>query len=462
MASGRILDLPCARAFVPFLRPARYKGAWGGRGSAKSHEFAKNLLKRCVEKPGTRWMCVREVQLTLKQSVKKLLADKIKAFDLGDQFHESATDIRTPGGGIIVFQGMQDHTADSVKSFEGFDGAWVEEAQTFSERSLTLLRPTIRKEYDDGTTSEIWFTWNPDQPTDPVDKFLRGPNPPSNSVVIGVSYKDNPWFPNVLRVEMEWDKKRDLDKYLNVWEGAYLQHSEARVFKNWAEEEFESKDDWTFYWGADWGFSVDPTTLGRAHLEGRTLYLDYECYKIGVETDYMPAFFDSTICGCDSSIHLSDAERLALCSNPKFHGEARKWTITADSARPETISYMTRHGYPRMRGAKKGAGSVAEGVKFLQSFDIKVHPRCKHTIDELTHYRYKVDKLTGLVLPILEDKKNHVIDRLRYAVEELIAMQGTGNLGYPVEVQEASMWSNFAGGKSTGKPGVSDWSGLGG
>ena len=488
--AGRTVDFPTARAFAPFLQPARYKGAHGGRGSAKSHDFAKNLIKRCVERPGTRWACIREVQKSLEQSVKRLLEDKIKAFGLGDHFQIANTQIKTPGDGVIIFMGMQDHTSDSIKSLEGFHGAWVEEAQSLSARSLTLLRPTIRLERcrwcnADGPIemlanvpckegrehlldpSEIWFTWNPELPTDPVDQLLRGSDPPPDAVVVGVTWRDNPWFPGVLRAEMQYDLRRDPEKYQHVWGGGYQQHSEARVFKNWRVDTFEPPEGTIFYWGADWGFSVDPSTLGRCYLQGRTLFIDREAYKVGVEIDYMPAFFDSMACGCTSDISLPDEERKRLCPRPEHHGEARRWTVTADSARPETISYMNRHGYPKIVPAKKGAGSVEEGVIFLQGFDIVVHERCTHTRDELTNYRYKVNKMIepgqpGHVLPILEDKKNHVIDQLRYSVEELIAMNGTGALGYPVEVEEASMWSTFGGNGSAGKPGTADWSGLGG
>ncbi len=461
-AQGRIVDFPTARAFVPFLQPARYKGLHGGRGSAKSHDRATALVKRCVEKPGTRWVCVREVQKSLEQSVKRLLDDKIKLHGVEDQFESTNTQIKTPGDGVIIFQGMQDHTSDSIKSLEGFDGAWVEEAQSLSARSLTLLRPTIRKE-----GSELWFTWNPDKPTDPVDQLLRGDNPPPGAIVKGVTWKDNPWFPDVLKLEMQYDLRRDPEKYQHVWGGGYQQHSEARVFKNWKVDTFEAPAGTTFYWGADWGFSVDPSTLVRCYLQGRTLFIDREAYKVGVEVDHLPNFFDSMACGCGSDVSLPEGERKSLCPRPELHGEARRWTIAADSARPETISYLNRHGYPKMVPAKKGPGSVEEGVIFLQGFDIVVHERCTHTRDELTNYRYKVNKLIepgqpGHVLPILEDKKNHIIDPLRYSVEELIAMNGNGELGYPVEVPEATMWSRFAGEASDHKPGTSDWSSLGG
>lgn len=398
--AGRTIEFPTARVYAPFLQPSRYKGAHGGRGSAKSHEFAKNLLRKCVQQPGTRFVCVREVQRTLEQSVKRLLEDKIKLYKLEDDFRVSNTQIETPGGGVIIFMGMQDHTAESIKSLEGFHGAWVEEAQSLSARSLTLLRPTIRE-----PGSELWFSWNPRHPTDPVDVLLRGKTPPPDAIVIGSTYRDNPWLPDVLRVEMEWDRARDPEKYAHVWLGEYERHSEARVFKNWRIEEFESPAPrveqpngevvlTTYLYGADWGFSVDPSVMVRCFIVGRDLYIDYETYKIGVEIDYLPDLFD-TVPG------------------------SRDWTVTADSARPETISYLNRHGFPKIVPAVKGKDSVKEGVIFLQNYNIIVHPRCTHTIDELTMYSYVKDKKTGLVTPVLEDKKNHVIDSLRYAVEKL-------------------------------------------
>jgi phage terminase large subunit len=381
------LSIKTPRVFAPLLKPARYKGVYGGRGSGKSHNFAESLIEWCVMHPGTRWACIREVQKSLEQSVKRLLEDKMDSLGVRHMFDVKQYEIGTPGGGIIIFQGMQNHTADSIKSLEGFDGAWVEEAQSLSQRSLDLLRPTIRKE-----GSELWFSWNPNLETDPVDALLRGETPPPDSIVIEANYQDNPWFPDVLRAEMEYDQRRDPDKYAHVWLGKYQRNSEARVFKNWTVEEFDSPAGATFRLGADWGFAVDPSVLVRCHLDGRRLYVDYEAYMVGCEIDMLPDLFDRV-------------------------PDSRKWFITADSARPETISYMQRHGYPKINAAIKGARSLEEGVEFLKSYDIVVHPRCVHTIDELTLYSYKTDPLTGLILPVLEDKKNHVIDALRYACE---------------------------------------------
>lgn len=385
------LQIQTPRKIVPLLQPARYKGMHGGRGSGKSHAFAEMMVEAAVLNPGFRGVCIREVQKSLAQSAKRLIEDKIQALGVGHLFDCQNALTKTPGGGIILYQGMQNHTAESIKSLEGFDVAWLEEASSISQRSLDLLRPTMRKE-----GSEIWASWNPDLETDAIDKLLRGKDRPPRSVVVEVNWNDNPWFPETLREEKDYDLRRDPDKYAHVWGGKYRQNSEARVFRNWRVDEFDTQEGVIFYYGADWGFSTDPTVLVRCYVVGRTLYVDREVYKVGCEIDHTPALFD----GMDAR-------------------EARKWVITADSARPETISYMQRNGYPRITPARKGAGSVEEGVEFLKSYDIVVHPRCRHTIDELTHYSYKVDDKSGQILPVLADKKNHVIDSLRYSVEAL-------------------------------------------
>jgi phage terminase large subunit len=375
--------------FRPLWGGGRYKVSKGGRGSGKSHDRALHIAIKASSKPGLRVLCIREYQKSLEQSAKFLIESKIDALRLPG-FRVLKTHIETPGNGLIVFAGMQNHTADSIKSYEAFDVAWCEEAHTLSQHSLDLLRPTIRK-----PDSEIWFTYNPDKPTDPVNALFYGPQgPPPGSVLVEANYDRNKFFPDVLRDEMEWDRARDPDKYAHVWAGGYKQSSEARVFHNWTVREFETPQTARFYFGADWGFSVDPSVLVRCWIEGRTLYVDQEAYKIGCPIDSTPALFD-TVPG------------------------SRQWPLIADSARPETIDYMKRNGFGQMVASKKGAGSVADGVEFLKSFDIVVHPRCKHTADELAFYKYKQDSKTGEILPVLDDKKNHVIDSLRYAVENL-------------------------------------------
>lgn len=431
-ATPGLLSLETPRAFLPLLSPGKkYKGAKGGRGSGKSHFFAERIIEECLTDPTTRVMCVREIQKSLADSVKQLLEMKIEQLGVEAYFDILDTEIHVLDDdgrrrGVVVFVGMQNHTAKSVKSFEGFRIAWVEEAQSLSQRSLDLLYPTIRD-----SAGEIWFSWNPEKPTDPVEVFMD-PNDPEMAVVT-VNYYDNPWFwETSLPIDMERDKRRDPDKYAHIWLGAYLKRSEAAVFTDWRVADFETPATvQRFYYGADWGFSIDPTVLVRCFVgdlvecgdgrvearhnpAGKHLFIDREAYKVGCEIDETPALFAG-----DCPPKMLGHKGGPVWDNPHGHSGvdgALKWPITADSARPETISYMRRKGF-KINPAKKGAGSVEDGIEFLKDYTIVVHSTCSHTVDELSLYSWKVDPKTDEVLPILEDKDNHVIDSLRYAVE---------------------------------------------
>lgn len=219
------LRIETAEVFAPLLSPHRYKGAYGGRGSGKSHFFAGAIVEAALLQPGFRGVCIREVQKSLKESAKRLIEDKIEEHGLGSLFDIQESEIKTPGGGVIIFQGMQDHTAESIKSLEGFDVAWVEEAQSLSQRSLTLLRPTIRK---DG--SELWFSWNPRRKADPVDALFRGDSPPTDAVSIHVNWSDNRWFPGVLEQERLDDLENRPEQYPHIWEGDYAKVTEGAYY----------------------------------------------------------------------------------------------------------------------------------------------------------------------------------------------------------------------------------------
>jgi phage terminase large subunit len=372
-----------------------------------------------LERP-LRILCAREVQKSIADSVKRLLDDDIARMGADGFFDSTLTEIRTAIGGLFIFAGLRSNI-ETVKSTEGVDIAWVEEANAVSQSSMDILIPTIRKE-----GSEIWLSWNPKDKKDPVDKMFRGGTPPPDSIIRKVTWEDNPWFPDVLRKEMEWDRQRDPDKYAHVWLGEYLKNSEARVFRNWRIDTFEVPRGARPYFGGDWGFAIDPNVLIKAWIVGRTLYIEEEAYAVGCPIDKTPFLFG----GADDA-YLIEKNTQAWKALTKAEREgwkgipgARKWPITADSARPETIDYMRRHGFPHIQAARKGPGSVEDGIEFLKSFDIIVNPACVHTIDELTLYSYKVDKLTGEVLPVLEDKKNNVIDSLRYAAEGVRVMDG--------------------------------------
>ena len=388
------LDIPTPAWAVPLLEPARYKGAKGGRGSGKSHFFAELAVEEMVADPDLRFVCIREVQRSLKFSAKSLIEAKIKALGVSHLFEILTTEIRRRGGdGVMIFEGMQDHTADSLKSLDGFRRAWVEEAQSLSQRSIDLLLPTIRA---DG--SELWFSWNPDQPDDPVDKLLVA-NRPDNAVVVHVNYTDNPWCPATLREEAERLQRVDPDAYAHIWLGEYDVKSEARVLADkLVVEEFEPGEEWDGpYHGADFGFAQDPTTAVRFWLADRRLYVERESYAVGLELDATARRWERDVPGI------------------------AEYVIRADSARPESISHLKRHGVPRIEGVEKWKGSVEGGVAWLRNFDaIVVHPRCRHTADELRLYSYKVDRRTGDVLPQIVDAHNHIIDAIRYGAAPLI------------------------------------------
>lgn len=212
------LRLPTARAFRPLLEPSRYKGAYGGRGSGKSHFFAELLIEDSLHNAGLLSVCIREVQKSLKESAKRLIEAKLASLELGeaDGFKVFREVIETPGDGLITFQGMQDHTAESIKSLEGYKRAWIEEAQTLSERSLMLLRPTLREE-----GSELWFGWNPRRKADPVDAMFRAGKPPTGAVCVRANWSENPWFPAVLEQERQDCLRNEPDQYDHIWEGGY-------------------------------------------------------------------------------------------------------------------------------------------------------------------------------------------------------------------------------------------------
>lgn len=392
-----VLEIPTAEVFEPLLAPSRYKGAWGGRGSGKSHFFGGLVVDEHTLKPGRKTVCIREVQKSIKLSSKQLIVDKINQFNLGHLFEVQDQQIKTPGGGVIVFNGLQNHTAESIKSLEGFDCAWVEEAQSISKYSWNMLRPTFRKE-----DSEIWASWNPYIKEDAVDEFFRGKGSDrSDMVTVKANWSHNPWFSKgTLEGERVEDLRSRPDDYDWIWEGAYRSVSEAAIFRGKFEiTDFETPDDAVFYHGADWGYASDPTTLVRCFILDDCLYIDRECYDYNVELDDIPRMFDEI-------------------------PTARKWPIKGDSASPAIISYVKRSGF-NITGAKKWPNSVEEGIAFIRAFKkVFIHRSCINTAREFRSYSWKTDKHSGVLVPVPEDKNNHAIDACRYALDSMIASKG--------------------------------------
>lgn len=395
------VDLPIPAKLVPVFAKegVRYRGSHGGRGSAKTRTFAMMSAVKAYQaaEQGISGviLCGREFMNSLEESSMEEVKQAIRSvpwlnayFDIGEKY------IRTKCRKVsYVFCGLR-HNLDSIKSKARILLAWVDEAESVSDLAWKKLRPTVRE-----SGSEIWVTWNPEKDGSATDKRFRK-KPPKNSIIVEMNYSDNPWFPDVL----EEERLDDLDSleyadYAWIWEGAYLENSDKQVLANKYVVQSFPDDLWKkadrLLFGADFGFAKDPNTLLRQFILDNCLYIEYEAYGIGVELDHMPAFYDKI-------------------------PEVRKWPIKADSARPETISYLRRQGF-NISAAKKWQGSVEDGITFLRGFkQIIIHPRCKETAKEARLYSYKTDRITGEVLPVIADAHNHCWDASRYGLDGYI------------------------------------------
>jgi len=351
------------------------------------------LAHRAV-KEKARILCTREIQNTLKDSALSILKRVIEDAGMDMLFEPTKEGLRCKNGSEFIFRGLQH--PERIKSLDNIKYCWAEEAHSIPKLAWDYLIPTVRAE-----GSEFWITFNPDMETDPAYQMFVV-KPRDDATIVKMNYDDNEFFPEVLVGEMEYDRRVDVGKYQHVWEGYCRTVSDAQVFKDkYRIAAFETPENVErFYYGADWGFSQDPTVLIRCFIRNNILWIDHEAYGVGVDIDETPALFQNV-------------------------PGAEKWPIAADSARPETISYMSRHGF-QIRGAKKGKGSVEDGVAFIRSFEgVMIHERCKHTADDFRLYSYEEDKRTGDILPKLVDKNNNCIDSIRYALEHLMRAHGT-------------------------------------
>lgn len=396
-----IITPKVARWAVPLLEPRRYKGCKGGRSGGKSHQLIELAVALMAAKTDYDVVFIREVQKSIRFSVKKLVEQKIHEMGVSHLFDIQEQVIKRVGGtGVCIFVGMQDHTADSIKGLEDFDLAVIDEAQNLSSRSLELLRPTLRKQ-----GAELWFAWNPESQDDPVDVMFRENDGDPRFICVTVNITDNPFVSRDALDEYEAAKAlaerlsetdpNALPRFLHIWHGHHNTRSDRLVFRDWRIDTLEPPDRVIWRYGVDFGFAQDPTAALRCCLiEPRTLYVDHEVCEVGVATDALPPVL---------------AKIPGLMVQPSV----------ADSARPETIDYLRRHGFPKMSPARKGKGSVEDGVAFLQAKHIVVHPRCANLVRELERYSYEIDKKTQEILPGLVDAHNHLIDALRYATERL-------------------------------------------
>lgn len=372
-----------------YTKNKRYKVAYGGRGSAKSWTIARILLLKGVNTK-LRILCAREIQKSIKKSVHKLLSDQIHMMNL-EKFYTIKNDsIVGMNGTEFFFEGLH-HNVHNIKSIEGIDICWIEEAENISKESWSILTPTIRKK-----DSEIWVSFNPKNENDYIYQLFVENEPPENSLVIKVNYFDNPWFPEVLNNERIHIQKTDSDLYNHVWLGECEKHSHAQIFNNkWVVADFKTPQNATFYHGLDLGFAGDPTVIARTFISGNTLYIDKAEFIYHAELSELPEWL------------------LGVCPTTEH------FTIRCDNDKA-TLSYLRRAGFD-IRPATKGKGSIKAGIKYLRSFDkIVIHERLSNMIEEARLYKYKVDPMTGDILPIILDTYNHGWDAVRYSLSRHI------------------------------------------
>lgn len=398
------LELP-PKLIDVFSGPARYRGAHGGRGSAKTRSFALMTAVRAYmfaeAKVSGVILCAREFMNSLEESSMEEVKQAIRSvpwldayFEIGERY------IRTRNRRVTyVFCGLR-HNLDSIKSKARILIAWVDEAESVSETAWIKLAPTVREQ-----GSEIWVTWNPEKDGSPTDQRFRK-QPPELSKIVELNYTDNPWFPEVLDQERRSDQARlDDQTYAWIWDGAYRENSEAQILANkYRVAEFEPQPGWHGpYFGLDWGFSQDPSAGVKLWIHDHRLYVEYEAGKVGLENDDIARFMIARLPGIE------------------------KHAVRADSARPETISHVKANGaggrpnLPHIVGVEKWKGSVEDGIAHLRSYtEIVIHPRCTAFLREARLYSYKVDRMTGDVLTTIVDANNHYIDATRYALGPLI------------------------------------------
>jgi phage terminase large subunit len=398
--------------FRPLFNPARYKVGRGGRGSGKSWSFARALVLGMYKKP-ERILCARELQNSIGESVHRLIQDQIFDLGLARSFVITDKSIRhVSGRGEFLFSGIRNNPT-KIKSMEGIDKCWVEEAEVITERSWEILIPTIRK-----PGSEIWVTFNPDQEDDPSYKrFVT--NMPPDCLMMEVNWMDNPYFPEELRKEKDYLYRIDPDAAEHVWGGKCRTNGAAQIFKGrFVIEAFSTQDvierlldgkPPRWFHGLDFGFSGDPSALIRCFTTGEAgvdedLWIDKEAFGYGIEIDELPQFIRSRVDTVD------------------------RWPIKADASRPETISYLKRQGF-NISAAEKWGGSVEDGITHLKGFrKMHIHSSLTHMREEARLYSYKVDRVTQEVLPIVADKHNHGWDALRYGLDGYIHRRGVDKI----------------------------------
>ena len=405
-------ELPLPPKAVPvFSGRVRFRGMHGGRGSAKTQTMALMTAVKGYQygRMGINGLllCAREHAVNLDESSMQEVKDAIRRvpwlsayYEIGEQF------IRSKDRRInYAFTGLR-HNIQGTKSKARILIAWVDEAEHVSEHAWRTLIPTVRAEGPDWN-SEIWLSWNREFENSATNKrFIQQQT--DEMKIIELNWRDNPWFPEVLNRQRLEDQRLRPETYGHIWEGEYLTLSDAQVFAGLFElSRFEPQPDWEGpYYGLDFGFSQDPTAATESYIFDNCLYIFRAAEKKKLEIDETASWLAKNF--PRSTMHV----------------------IRADNARPESISYLKNHGVPRCIACKKGKGSVEDGVAYIKGFD-RVYIHEDYALPahfEFIRYAYKVDRLSGDIMPILVDAYNHIIDSLRYGLEPMIRSKGLPRL----------------------------------
>jgi phage terminase large subunit len=418
------------------LFPKRRIIIYGGRGSAKTRTITAWLTEMARHQT-ERVLCLREVLKSIDDSSYQELADEINRKPWADEFRCINNKISVPAKkSTFKFEGMRTNASQNLKAKAGSSKAWVDEAETVSRDAWDALFPTMRKK-----GSQIIISFNPREETDPtwadlvapyVDQMVDGIYEDDETLIIECNWQHNPWFTEELRGEKDRMARTDPDRYMWIWEGKFRRRTDVKVLNGkWIVEAFEPVKGWDGpYFGADFGFSQDPSTLNKLWINNRKLYVEYEANGVGIELDDMFHFYAGEDgASDDQKEYLAELKRNGGKIHPGIPG-ARHYNIKADCARPETIAHIKKRQF-RIEGVEKWPGSVEDGITFLRSFEqIVIHPRCKNTIFEANAYEYKTDRLTGDILPDIVDKHNHHWDAIRYALDKLIKRRGMSYYDY--------------------------------
>jgi phage terminase large subunit len=385
-----------------FTSTYRFLICCGGRATGRSTVISEKLVLDSFIKgnPQNIILCARKFKDATDASQHAQIVKTINKLGLNNCFIVNRdTIVNKFTNTIFYFKGFK-FNIENLKSMTDLFRVWIEESDSMTESEFMLIEPTVRAKANNAySQAQMIFTFNPKYETDFVYKhFIL--NKPSNSLVLKANYLDNPYLDEYLLNSINYLKEYDYEKYEHIYLGGLRTVSESQIFKGkFVVRDFEEKPNMHLFFGLDWGFSVDPLAAIRCYVDDDCLYITHEFVKLELALDYTGAFLE---------MHLPEYKKYG------------RYIMRCDSADPVRIDYLNRHGYPAV-GARKPKGSVEAGIEYIKTFKkIYIHTRCSNTAQEFSRYSYEIDDRSEQITIKPEDKWNHCIDALRYALEDAI------------------------------------------